>query len=161
MHRTRRALSLVEVLVCVGLLGLLVVPVGLLIVRNRGTAVASRLALIAAHVAREEVEDTRILANARPGSPVELAHDWRPCPMRPLERLGALAKAAAAVDMPYPEEYRRVYTRLEISSGPDPRIFPAVLEVRWQEQGEDAREAAQRGRLARVPFLVTRSRGSK
>lgn len=157
-----RGLSLVELLVCLGLVGAVLVPVLTLAYRTRGTAVASRLALLAAHAAREEVEDLRVLAHAQAGSPVTLSHDWQPCPAKSLDRLGLLARAPAA-DLPvqYPEDYRRIHTRLGVTAGPDPRIFTAVLEVRWQEQGEDPREAAARGRLAKFEFLITRSRGAK
>lgn len=159
---TRRGVSLVEVLVCIALLGAVLIPVGLLVLRSRGAAVASRLALLAAHAAREEVEDVRVLAHARRGSPVELSHGWQPCPPRTLDRLGDLAKTASGADLPatYPPEYRRIHTRLTVQAGPDPRIFPVLLEVRWQEQGEDAERAAERGRLAKFEFLVTRSRGA-
>ena len=155
-----RGLTLVEVLVCLLLVGAVLVPVLTLAYRSRGTAVMSRLALLAAHAAREEVEDLRVLAQARPGSPVDLAHDWLPVPARSLDRLGLLARVAGA-DLPvtYPAEYRRVHTKLAVSAGTDPRIFPAVLEVRWQEQGEDPHDAAAHGRLARFEFLITRSRG--
>lgn len=162
MNGTKRGLSLVEVLVCLGLVGAVLVPVLTLAYRTRGTAIASRLALIAAHAAREEVEDLRVLAHAKPGSPVELSHDWQPCPPKSLDRLGLLVRAPAA-DLPvqYPDDYRRIHTKLTVAAGADPRIFTAALEVRWQEQGEDPREAAARGRSAKFEFLITRSRGVK
>ena len=151
----RGAFSLVEVLVCLALLGAVLIPLWTLITGGRNTAVSSRLALLAAHAAREEIEDTRVLAHAHAGSPTEISHDWQPLPATTLARLGPLSRAAGDLPVRYPDEYRRIFTRLQVKSGPDSRIFPAELELRWQELGEDVAVASAHGRTARFTFLVT------
>lgn len=160
MNRFRSAFSLIETMVGVFLFAAMFLPAYTLFVQSRNTVFKSKLAYISVQAAREEIEDLRILAHARDGSPTELAHDWLACPKRSLDRLGPLATNAGA-DLPatYPEEYQRIHTKLTVNAGTDPRIFPAELSVRWQEHGEDPREAAARGRLAKFEFLITRSRG--
>lgn len=158
MVAVKRGISLVEVLVCVALLGLVLIPLGLLVLRSRETAVQSRLALVAAHAAREEIEDTRVLSHALGADPRRLSHGWQPVPAGPLARLGPLAAGARATPERYPADYRRIFTKLEVLAGPDPRIFPAILEVRWQEHGEDPAQAAARGQTGRFEFLVVRSK---
>jgi hypothetical protein len=134
-----------------------------MVLRGRETAVYSRLALLAAHAAREEIEDARVLAHTVP-DPRARAHPGKPIPAATRDRLGPLARAPRArADLPHatPDDYRRIHSRLDVLPGTDPRIFPAVLEVRWQEHGEDPATAEKRGSSGRFEFLLVRSRAGK
>jgi hypothetical protein len=127
-----------------------------LLVRDRRTAVRTRRALLALHAARAEIEDVRVMA-VLADDPLRLAHDFRPLAGQPLDSLRLLEpvlelpRAAA-----YPEEYRRIFTRLTLEPTDARALLRGELTVRWQETGGDGAPQAGPVVLQRFPFLVAK-----
>jgi hypothetical protein len=149
----RRGVSFWELSLCAILLCLVGVPLVYLWVVSRRAHAPTPMTLLAWHAAREEIEDTRVLVRASALDPRRLAHDLRAVNGPVLGRLAPLLPPEAAREpaLCYPHQEGRIFTRLVIEAGKDPRFFPAVLEVRWEEGAAEGQE--------RIPFLLIRSRG--
>lgn len=143
----KRGVTAAEMIIAALILGAALVPMYQMFVKGTTTATQSRLAYMALHVAREELEEIRQI-------PLEKLkpHDWRKVRDH-LFQLSFESRATAA-DNPvradtrlvYPKEYERVWTRLGLVNAepPDPRLKRAVLDVKWEETGvgsERSREA--------------------
>ena len=134
--------SAAELTIAALILGAALVPMYQMFVKGTTTATQSRLAYMALHVAREELEEIRQipLSDLKP-------HDWRQVKSPTQDHLFQLSfetrcKAAdnqvkADATLKYPKEYERVRTRLGITDTepPDPRLKLAVLDVKWEETG--------------------------
>jgi prepilin-type N-terminal cleavage/methylation domain-containing protein len=152
--------NLVEVLVAMLLLTVLFLPIYTLFVQGRDTTFRSKLAYLSAQVAREEIEDLRLLARSRPDEIPTLGHDWRPVKGNALSRLEQLAETGAPTirEMDYPKEYSRIFTKVEVSRAKSAYVFPSVLHVRWQEHGERFGAGAEKERegFSRFDFFLVR-----
>ena len=142
-----RGVSAAEMVIAALILGAALVPMYQMFVKGTTTATQSRLAYMALHVAREELEEIRQipLESLKP-------HDWR----HVKDHLFQLSFETRCKDgdnpvkadakLVYPKEYERVSTRLGLvdTQPPDPRLKRAVLDVKWEETGtgsERSREA--------------------
>lgn len=142
-----RGISAAEMIIAALILGAALVPMYQMFVKGTTNATQSRLAYMALHAAREELEEIRQipLGQLRP-------HDWR----KVKDHLFQLSFETRAPDganpvradatLTYPKEYERVWTRLGVvpTDPPDPRFMRAVLDVKWEETGagsERSREA--------------------
>lgn len=152
---------MIEVLVCLALVAAVLIPLITLVYRSRGTAVASRLALIAAHAAREEIEDLRILSRVKQDTMEKLAHDWAPFKGNALDRLKEvmLAGETPPKELDYGEEYGRIWTKVEIGQPQDGFAYACVLHVRWQEKGEAFNAASTKDKegFSRFDFFLVRT----
>ena len=158
----RSGLSLVEVLLCLALVSMVALPLWMMVVRSRQTAVRSHLALLAVQVAREEIEDSRVLAHTTSPDPRALAHPLSPVAGGVFARLKPVLPVSG--DVPpelatYPPGYGRIFTRLAVEASTDARIFPAMLEVGWQEAGQTTEQMREGRAFLRFPFLLVRSKG--
>lgn len=153
----RRAVSAVEVVLGLGLLLALAVPLYQMLTAGRAMGFRSRVAYMAVHAAREQIEDARVAAAlAAPAELRALAHDWRPVAGPMMAALAPLARAADFAGLDYPAGYSRIFTRLEIGAPVAGGLHPATLIVRWQEKGEALGEAEARERegTSRFDFLL-------
>lgn len=134
----RRGISAAEMVIAALILGAALVPMYQMFVKGTTAATQSRLAYMALHVAREELEEIRQI-------PLEQLkpHDWRKVKGH-LFQLSFDTRATAAdnpikadAKLVYPKEYERVWTRLGLveTTPPDPRLKRAVLDVKWEETG--------------------------
>lgn len=153
-----RGLSAVEVLLGLGLLSALFLPVYQLFVVGNELGFKSRLAYLAMEAAREEVDDLRVLASLAPDRVADLKHDWRPVQGGLLGRLTALAGPGALPEMNYPDEYRRILTKVEIGPAEEGEIYPVTVDVRWQETGERLEETRDRSGSSRFELLLVPGR---
>lgn len=171
--RSRRAgVTLVDVLVGVAIFAALFMPAYTLFIQSRNTAFKSKLAYMGIHAAREEIEDLRILMRVMKedeivtkGGDSKLAHGWKKFEGSAMDRLkdvrGPSASGASAElsRMAYPEEYKRIWTKVDIQPTNDPFVYSGVLHVRWQEKGEQfgspADEKSKKG-FSRFDFFLVR-----
>jgi hypothetical protein len=122
------------------ILGAALVPMYQMFVRGKATATQSRIAYMAMHAGREELEEVRQLPFDRLA---EAAHDWEPVRDNLFRRTlrwrgGPINVLAANPELRYPREYERIFTRLQVSDTdpPEPsRYRRVVVEIRWQEAG--------------------------
>lgn len=157
----REAVSAIEVLVAVTILGLLLVPTYDLFLQGRQMGLRSHLTYLALQAAREEIEDLRVLATFSQDPVADLAHDWRPVEGGLFGRLGQLAEGLDGPELAYPSEYSRIHTRVTLEPKPGGRVFRGVLNVRWQERGEALTEqdVQEKQGVSRFDFLLVRPTG--
>ena len=142
----RRAFSAAELTVAALILGAALVPMYQMFVRGSTTATQSRIAYMALHVAREELEEIRQIPLPPPTDPNNpnflQPHDWERVTGQ-LFRRSVKARAHAGDNpvldskLKYPTEYQRIFTRLGLvdTTPADPRYKRAVLDVKWEETG--------------------------
>lgn len=140
----RRGISSAEMIIAALILGAALVPMYQMFVKGTTTATQSRIAYMALHVAREELEEIRQipLDPPRPGVPGLSGHPWQRVGGH-LFRWSAASRGPsgnavlANNQLTYPKEYERIWTKLEIVpvQPPDARMMKAVLDVKWEETG--------------------------
>jgi hypothetical protein len=175
---TRRGFSLAEVAFAIFIFVCLFLPAYTLFIQSRDTTFRSKLAYIAIHVAREEIEDLRILTRVTDDYKT-LAHGWRKVEGDVIERplterkdgpsLKDVSLATptaedkqARTELTYPKEYARIFTKLDVNDSTDGNVYPCVMHVQWQEKGEavtDASKAEKQGFSEFEFFLVRPTRG--
>lgn len=140
----KRGISSAEMIIAALILGAALVPMYQMFVKGTTTATQSRIAYMALHVAREELEEIRQipLDPPRPGVPGLTGHGWERVTGHLFRRSqaarGPSGNAVMANNqLTYPKEYDRIWTKLEIQplQPPDPRMKKAVLDVKWEETG--------------------------
>jgi hypothetical protein len=149
----RRAISAAEMIIAALILGAALVPMYQMFVKGTTTATQSRLAYMALHVAREELEEIRQIPFdklplvAHPFQRVS-GHLFRRTLNTPTNPRGAPGSNPIGQNnqLTYPKEYERIFTQLRIeeTSPQDPRMKKAILDVKWEETGagsERKREA--------------------
>ena len=156
----RPGLSAVEVLLGLALLLALFVPVHQLFLMSREAGLKSRLAYMALQAARDEIDDLRVEASLAPTRIAELRHRWLPVAGRMLARLESPEPLVKPGDLPaltYPDDYRRIYTKVDVHPPDDGPIFPVTVLVRWQEKGESMPDgnAGDRQGASRFDILLT------
>lgn len=138
--KRRAGLSSVEFMMAAVILGAALVPMYSMFVRSSTTITKSRLAYTALQVAREEIEELRQLPFA-----AVVSHDWQPVTghlfRRTLPHRGGAASPINALPLRYPDEYKRIETKVTVSPladtpGIQPRFKEVVVEVRYQETGQ-------------------------
>lgn len=138
--RVRAGFSSVEFMMAAVILGAALVPMYSMFVRSSTTITRSRLAYTALQVAREEIEELRQLPFA-----AVVSHDWEPVTghlfRRTLPHRGQNTSPLAALPLNYPDEYKRIETKVTVAPLTDapsipPRYKEVVVEVRYQETGE-------------------------
>lgn len=161
MSRSRSAVTLVEVMVGVFLFAAMFMPAYSLFIQSRNTVFKSKLAYISVQAAREEIEDLRILTRVKPDAIDKMGHDWQPIKGNALDRVKDVLAAGEThpKDLDYPEEYGRIWTRVDIGQSKDGFVFPSVLHVRWQEKGEKFTAASTKEKegFSRFDFFLVRS----
>lgn len=162
MNRSRSATSLIEVMVGVFLFTAMFLPAYTLFVQSRNTVFKSKLAYISVQAAREEIEDLRILARIKQDKINELAHDWKPFAGNAMDRLKDVqmqGETNAPKELDYNDEYKRIWTKVEIGEPKDGFAYACVLHVRWQEQGEkfDAKSTKDKEGFSRFDFFLVRT----
>lgn len=160
--KNRYATTLIEVMVGVFLFTAMFLPAYTLFVQSRNTVFKSKLAYISVQAARDEIEDLRILARVRQDKINELAHDWKQLTGNSLERLKEVrmqGETDTPKELDYNEEYKRIWTKVEIGEPKDGFAYACVLHVRWQEQGEkfDANSAKDKEGFSRFDFFLVRT----
>ena len=155
-------MTLVEVMVGLFLFIAMFLPAYTLFVQSRNTVFRSKLAYISVQAAREEIEDLRILTRVRPDGIDKMGHDWQAMTGNALARLKDVqvqGEAVAPKELEYPEEYKRIWTKVEVFPEREGFVFPCVLHVRWQEKGETftAESAKQKEGFSRFDFYLVRT----
>lgn len=178
MTARRSGFSLAEVAFAVFVFVCLFLPAYTLFIQSRDTSFKSKLAFMAIHVAREEIEDLRIVTRVTDDYQT-LAHGWRKVEGDVIERpltgskdgpsLSQVSLASpteedrkARKELTYPKEYARIYTKLEVNESADGNVYPCVLHVQWQEKGEavnDQSKGEKQGFSDFEFFLVRPTRG--
>lgn len=142
----RRAYSLAEVCIAVLVLGAAITPIYSIFVNSSKAAVSSKLAYVAAQVARETMEELRQV----PFDKLEELNTTQPQSVTGgLWAMTAKYRGDALAQNPaYPEDYRRILRSIKVeavdgSSLPQsitgtalrPRLKKITLDVSWQESG--------------------------
>lgn len=154
-NQSRRGFSAVEACIVALVLGAAILPLYFLFRRTGETSFRSGIAYRAIHVAREELEEVRMMP-LFPGPGIEpyQGHDWEPVVGKPLfgrALFGEDPEGLDHEDLVYPPSYQGIETLVRIDQpnvDPDTSDFENTrvvrLEVRWQLKGE-ARDKASRG----------------
>ena len=154
-------MTLVEVMVGLFLFTAMFLPAYTLFIQSRNTVFKSKLAYISVQAAREEIEDLRILTRVKPDAIDKLGHDWQPFKDNALTRLKDVQMQGETnpKDLDYPEEYGRIWTKVEIGAEKDGFVYQCVLHVLWQEKGEkfDANSAKEHEGFSRFDFYLVRA----
>lgn len=152
----RRGFSAVEAAIVTLIVAAAVIPMYLLFQRTGQTGYRSSIAYKAIHVAREELEEIRLMPLFAPsGVEPYVGHEWEPVAGKPIFGRALLGEAPAdgleGEDMIYPESYLGIETMVQVVAppvDPDTSDFESTrvvrLEVRWKLKGE-AKDAAARG----------------
>ena len=179
LHHVRsRGFSLAEVVFAVFIFVCLFLPAYTLFIQSRDTSFKSKLAFMAIHVAREEIEDLRILTRVTDDYKT-FAHGWRKVEGDVVERplteradgpsLKQVSLASpteedrkARKELAYPKEYARIFTKLDVNDSTDGSVYSCVMHVQWQEKGEavnDQSKNEKQGFSEFEFFLVRPTRG--
>lgn len=167
--RNRAAFSMAEVAIAVLVLGAAITPIYSIFINSSKTAVSSKLAYMAAQVARETMDELRTIPFDRLD---EVKID------QPTSVEGSLWAMTAKIrgDLPgtpppptYPEEYKRIkrtikFADVDASTLPAaligqklrPRLKKVILDVFWEEQG-GRDEKSRPGLQHYVTFLGSHS----
>ena len=136
-------------------------PAYQLFVQSRNTVFRSKLAYISVQAAREEIEDLRILTRIKPDAIDKMAHDWLAVKGNALDRVKDVVMPGETnpKDLDYPEEYHRIWTKVEVNESKDGFVFPCVLHVRWQEKGETFTAASTKEKegFSRFDFFLVKA----
>lgn len=135
----KRGIALPEVTIAIIILAAALTPMLPMITRGSVVVGQSRLALLALHAARSEMDEAR----QRPFDRLK-SHGWRALTKSVLRDSidDRQADRSIAKDpvLAYPVEYARIHTRLDVvdlPEGPGPRRRKQLsLDVKWEEQGE-------------------------
>ena len=155
----RQGFSLAEVAFAIFVFVVLFLPAYTLFVQSRDTSFKSKLAFMAIHVAREEIEDLRILTRVTDDYKT-FAHGWRKVEGDVIERSLTDKKDGPSLtqvslqspteddrkarkELAYPKEYERIYTKLEVNDSTDGNVYSCVMHVQWQEKGETVNDQSK------------------
>lgn len=168
----RKGYTLTEVLIGIVIMSLAIIPMYHIFTASSKSVFRSRMSYMALQVARESLEELRQI----PFDKLEdAAHaNWtrvegncfaRTLTMRNTDGDESTLKKEADGLCPfdYPEEYKRIKTRLIISpmgaaSMGEAEMAKVELHVMWEETGEDAERDDRESRMARTHFVTVLGR---
>lgn len=168
----RHGFSLTEVAFAIFIFVCLFLPAYTLFVQSRDTSFKSKLAYMAIQVAREEIEDLRIVTRVTEDYKT-LAHGWRKVEGDVIDRplterkdgpsLTQVSLASpteedrkARKELTYPKEYGRIFTKLDVSETTDGSVYGCVMHVQWQEKGETVSDKNEKQGFSDFEFFLVR-----
>ncbi len=169
MVTSRRAQSMIEFMIAVVILGLAIVPMYGIFSKSRETAMKSKLAFMALHVARGKLEELRQIPFERLDEVISRYAEWTPVEGNifrdtiDTRNIGGATTYGALNDddaLKYPEEYSRILLRIHAEDIPSPlgpqkpvRLKKVILEYYFQEKGETP-EAGRMKHFGKIETII-------
>jgi len=154
----RRGFTLIEIAIGAIIIVIIGIPAMTLWQQSQGTVFRSRLAILSAMAAQEEIEEYRLLARVAGYDLPGLSHDWEPVSKHSHmlafltgENKGRYTLADGNFDgdqIKYPKVYERIWTKVIVEQSRTGLVYPGTLFVVWQEKGETITDEAARKRPA-------------